>query len=106
MILNYSNPRVNSLLIKLLPTSIKWITKEELSAQTKNISKSYKECLIATEKHGNDIQIHFGYLRPTNNYEDFQIYAKCNGLSKEYPDHIIDINKIIGIGFIEQYICR
>ncbi len=104
MKINYDKPRVSTLLKKLLPTQITWLSKEEVCAKQKELSGSYKEILVATEKHGDDIQITFGWISPIHSYSDFEIYRRRQGLGSN-PSVLVDINTIIAIGLIEQYIC-
>ena len=87
--------------MKFLPKSLqylKWQSPYTLS------SNSYKQLLILTHKHGySDWCINSGWLEPTNNYTDYKIYAKPNGLSKNYPDVLLKLNEIIAVYVIENY---
>ena len=81
-----------------LPQKIEWVSVDTLSPS------SYREILIVTHKHSvRDWHIIHGWIEPIEQYSDFKIMAKPNGLGSHYPDVEIPKSEIISVGIFRQY---
>lgn len=92
---------MNRLLIKLLDSKIEWIDVN-LSKEDKKEKGlcSYRQVLICTENHGNDLQVIVGYLLSKNNYTDFDVFR----YNSNYTDPcIVDKDKILALGLFKEY---
>lgn len=94
------------LLKKLLPEHCDWKTvlewEENYKKRDLKVSSSYKTCLIATQKHGDDMVIRFGAVFPKKNYTEYD-YKYYNVSARNGNPILIDKKDIIAVSFVPNF---
>lgn len=83
--------KMNKLLIRLLPKTLVWQTLDQIECE----NYSWRQILIATEKHGNDLQVVIGCLDPVKDYKSFVI--------KDSQGYTFNKKDILAISVIDFY---
>lgn len=100
------NKTIKKMYKKELPEDAEWKTVEEWELWYKdrdlNISNSYTQCLIACEKHGEDIEILFGARNPKNGYKDYD-YIYYNVSAHSANPIVLNKKDIIAISFLPSF---
>ena len=100
------NDTLRKMFKKELPSEANWKTVTEwekyFTERKLNIAHSYTHCLIACEKHGDDIEILFGALQPKNDYKDYE-YVYYNVSAHSAEPRILDKEDIIAISFLPDF---